>query len=66
VCNTFSHTIFIVLYAVVKEIFYVLLDTVFDNAVQQAGSDFLNFSVNAFIIIMYTYKLFLSSHLYLF
>jgi hypothetical protein len=49
-----------------RRFFYVLLDTVFDNALQQAGSDFLNFSVNAFILIMYTYKLFLSSHLYLF
>jgi hypothetical protein len=64
-CNAFSHIIFTVFYAV-KENFYVLLYTVLDDALQQAGSDSLNFSVNAFVIIMYAYKLFLSSQLYLF
>lgn len=62
-CNAFSHIIFTVFYAVVKENFYVLLDAVPADAVQQAGTDFLNFSVNAFVIIMYAYKLFLSSKL---
>lgn len=52
-CSAFSQMILSVFYAVVTEL-YIVLESVIDDAVWQAHSDFANFSVKAFVIIMYT------------